>query len=738
MQWTTNGIVISTAVNGQQNPTIVSDGSGGAIISWDDLRSGNVDIYAQKINASGIAQWTDNGVAISTAVNNQVGPKIIDNGSGGAIIAWKDYRSGSNYDIYAQNISASGVVRWVPNGNAISTAANDQQQLAIISDGSEGAIITWSDYRSGTDLDIYAQKVNVSGTVQWTYNGVAILAAGSQTYPTIISDGFGGAIISWEDYRNVRANIYAQKINTSGVVQWIANGVAISNPENSNTDQKIITDGFGGAIISWRQFRNGTNYDIYAQKINAAGIVQWSTNGVAASNANNSKQQASIASDGVGGAILSWTDLRSVTHYETYAQRLDRFGNLYPAPWIDKVGDIANDQGGKLRLLWSASSLDIWENSSIKSYTIKVGAKATGLLGKTENAAGNGIYWQTVGSIPADRSEGYTTVVSTYADSGLQGRPYYYFQVIAKNADSTILWTSNIDSGYSVDNIPPVGTGGGVIASNMSGAIMLKWNKNKVDPDLMGYVVFKGSVPGFTPNTQSRISLTTDTLFVDTTSAIGSMNYYRIAGIDKHGNVGTPTPELSQRALAVELTSFTASVSGRSVVLRWNTATETENHGFGVERKYANGKVTEWTELGFIEGAGTSAAPHAYSFTDGSPRSGEVQYRLRQTDHNGAIHYSNSIEVKITAPSEFVLYQNYPNPFNPSTNIDFTVPVNGHTELKIYSTLGTEVSTLFTGDASSGEYHHVVFDARNLSSGIYIARLTYGGQTLSKKITLLK
>jgi hypothetical protein len=64
--------------------------------------------------------------------------------------------------------------------------------------------------------------------------------------------------------------------------------------------------------------------------------------------------------------------------------------------------------------------------------------------------------------------------------------------------------------------------------------------------------------------------------------------------------------------------------------------------------------------------------------------------------------------------------------------------VTGRAELKIYSTLGTEVATLFTGDASAGEYHHVVFDAWNLSSGIYFARLTFGNQTLSKKITLLK
>ncbi|HTP80635.1 MAG TPA: hypothetical protein VMM57_09550, partial [Bacteroidota bacterium] len=110
-QWSTNPIInnaICTAAYDQYSPTIVSDGSGGAIITWQDLRSGNdFDIYAQYINAAGTPQWPSNGVAICTATGDQASPTIVSDGSGGAIITWQDER-GANYDIYAQRINAAG------------------------------------------------------------------------------------------------------------------------------------------------------------------------------------------------------------------------------------------------------------------------------------------------------------------------------------------------------------------------------------------------------------------------------------------------------------------------------------------------------------------------------------------------------------------------------------------------------------------------------------------------------
>ena len=201
-------------------------GRGGAIITWQDYRNSNWDIYAQRVNSSGAEQWTAGGVAISTASGDQWSSQLTSDGSGGAIITWDDTRSG-NGDIYAQRVDSSGVARWPAGGRAICAASGDQWNPELTSDGSGGAIISWTDDRSGT-YDIYARKVNSEGTVQWTAGGVAIsTASGDQWSSQLTSDGSGGATITWQDYRSGNGDIYAQRVDSSGAVQWTANGVAI-------------------------------------------------------------------------------------------------------------------------------------------------------------------------------------------------------------------------------------------------------------------------------------------------------------------------------------------------------------------------------------------------------------------------------------------------------------------------------------------------------------------------------
>ena len=190
----------------------------------------------------------------------------------------------------------------------------------------------------------------------------------------------------------------------------------------------------------------------------------------------------------------------------------------------------------------------------------------------------------------------------------------------------------------------------------------------------------------------------------------------------------------SVTALPVELASFSAVRRGTAVTLRWSTATETNNHGFTVERKQGE----TWSALTFIHGQGTTNTRSEYSYTDASAPA-TAQYRLKQTDRDGTVHYSSIVEATSSAvPSELFLGQNYPNPFNPSTTISFSVPVTGHASLKIYDAVGREVAVLFNGIVDAGTVHTEVFDASRHSSGIYFARLMSGGRARMTKMTLLK
>ena len=162
--WPTDPLVnvpLCSVGNNQQYPTIVSDGAGGAIITWQDYRSGIWDIYAQRISAAGLLRWVTDGVALCTAYAHQFSPAITPDVAGGAIVAWQDYRSGylGYTDIYAQRISAAGVVQWAANGVALCMATGNQVCSTTTSDAAGGAIVAWQDFRSGTNDDIYAQRV---------------------------------------------------------------------------------------------------------------------------------------------------------------------------------------------------------------------------------------------------------------------------------------------------------------------------------------------------------------------------------------------------------------------------------------------------------------------------------------------------------------------------------------------------------------------------------------------------
>jgi hypothetical protein len=118
-------------------------------------------------------------------------------------------------------------------------------------------------------------------------------------------------------------------------------------------------------------------------------------------------------------------------------------------------------------------------------------------------------------------------------------------------------------------------------------------------------------------------------------------------------------------------------------------------------------------------------------------QSGIYHYRLKQVDFDGSSSLSEEVMVEIVNPASFVLNQNYPNPFNPSTNIKFSIPSSGFVNLSVYNLVGEKVGEIVNEILPEGEYN-MIFDASNLSSGIYIAKLYAENYNQSIKMTLLK
>ncbi len=185
--------------------------------------------------------------------------------------------------------------------------------------------------------------------------------------------------------------------------------------------------------------------------------------------------------------------------------------------------------------------------------------------------------------------------------------------------------------------------------------------------------------------------------------------------------------------IPVELTAFSAIYTNGSVLLKWTTATETNNQGFEIQRKSSG----DFATLGFVNGNGTTTQLQSYSYTDNEVNNGTYSYRLKQLDYDGTFSYSNIIEVDATTPLSFSLSQNYPNPFNPTTKINYTVPFDSKVTITVYSITGELVTELVNNNLVAGSYS-VDFNGSNLASGMYIYKMTAGSFTQINKMMLMK
>lgn len=333
ISWDIDGVPLCVAAGTQQTPKMCSDGLGGAIVVWSDARAGNFDIYAQRVNHSGVPQWTTNGVPVCTDGSPQITPVITACATGGALIAWEDQRGGA-HDIYVERITDTGAIEtgWPVNGLAATSATNSTTEFnpQIISDGACGAIVAWQDQRSG-NYDVYLQRVDEFGVRRWLPPGVALCAAiNAQTNPRLVTDRFGGAIVTWEDSRSGNVDIAARRIDSTGTPLWSVDGVPVCTETHDQLQPRITDDGASGAIITWRDSRGGGS-DVYAQRVNASGFPQWTADGIVICDALLAQQDPEITSDRAGGAVIAWRDGRSGND-DIYAQRIDGSGGAFCAP----------------------------------------------------------------------------------------------------------------------------------------------------------------------------------------------------------------------------------------------------------------------------------------------------------------------------------------------------------------------------------------------------------------------
>ncbi|MDR3609329.1 MAG: T9SS type A sorting domain-containing protein [Ignavibacteriaceae bacterium] len=271
-------------------------------------------------------------------------------------------------------------------------------------------------------------------------------------------------------------------------------------------------------------------------------------------------------------------------------------------------------------------------------------------------------------------------------------------------------------------------TDGGATWSNISGNL-------PDSPANTLYIHYKGSDPAYYfVGTDVGIFYSTDDGISWTESNDGLPNcvmmyldYQPLSNTLRVGTHGRGVYEAYIDAVTpVELSSFAATTSSNKVILNWNTATETNNKGFEVQRKLKN---MDWAPVGFVNGNGTSSDIHSYSFIDkfDNDYEGRILYRLKQIDFNGSFKFTNYVYVDVDfLPKSFTLFQNYPNPFNPSTAIKYFLTGESNVNLTIYNSVGQKVEEL-VNKVDAGGFHEIYWNADKFSSGIYYYTLKVFG-----------
>jgi hypothetical protein len=271
----------------------IPDGSGGVIIAYS--------ASVLKVDAQGNLPWGEDGVSLDLGLFD-----IASDNSGGIIVV--SYAVGN---ISAQRVDSGGNILWQTGGVEVCGIRGGAAR--VVNDGSGGAIIAYEQYTpcgDGThgncDSDIYAQRIDASGSVLWWPDGVPVCVEPLFQYsPEMVEDGAGGAIVFFVTHLPIGdyhySAIHAQRIDADSHKLWpedvqVWEGACLS----------VISDGSGGAVSV---YYGGEGTNATAQRLDAAGRKLWGPEGTILT-LRDLYGLGGVVSDGCGGVLMSWSAVK--------------------------------------------------------------------------------------------------------------------------------------------------------------------------------------------------------------------------------------------------------------------------------------------------------------------------------------------------------------------------------------------------------------------------------------------
>lgn len=608
-QWSNDPVInnpICTASYVQKQPAIASDGNQGAYLFWEDGRNGNRDIYGQHINHSGYLSWVPNGISICSTSTDQIFVKAVPDGSGGAIVAWYE-EVNNGQSLYVQKVSPTGSVLWGTGGVQVCGSGYVAGGYDIVSDMSGGVLVAWADARnitpSNSYLDIYAQRVNSSGQVNWTANGIAVDTTGDiWFYPRMIMDSQGSALVAWNaspaGQGRTTSNIYAQRISLNGSLLWSAGRKAICAYSSQKSEQiDLVATGGNGALVVWNDWR--ASWDVFMQRITSSGDLLWNSDGVPICDDSTSTVKS------VGNMVPAWDGDGAVLLHSDTLVRVNLTGSIL---W--KTGGVMPFGGAKLVSCGMYGTIVTWEQQNMPSLT----------------------------DIYAQKYD--TAGIKQWGQNGVQITAAYEDQY-----EHAVL-------------------------GNTTGSAIVAWTdwRNSFNTDIYAQAIFQdGSLP-------------------------------------------------------VELEYFSAKIENSSVYLSWSVTSEINTFVYEIQRKVVNG---DWEIAGAVHATGESDRNVQYRYIDKDfekLNSDIVSYRLKIVDADGECVYSAILRLSTRDDCALKGVDIYPNPASDDATVKILASRGVTTLIEIVDILGrVAVRRIATGETNRWEYEHL--DLSALPSGQYMLRV---------------
>jgi len=655
--------------------------------------------------------------------------------------------------IFAPVAQAQWVSDSVTN-TPVCVSTNTRGNPQICSDGSDGAIIVWEDFRGGI-YRVYAQRLDQTGKPVWTKNGVMLaLTNQNQRYPIVASDNKGGAYVVWQDERNLGTtgiDLYTQHITSAGLLTFDSAGRALDSVSGTQNNAAIVADGFGNAFVVWEDGRSGgsTVPDLYMNRL-TPNLVAWGNQGLPLTVQSNQQRRPVLCDDGSRGFYCAWMNDATVP-ISIYGQHVDSNGtpkwttpygiNIYQAGTgfqNSKNVSIRRD-GNQIMLAWETTNINTFDGQDIFANRL--------------TSAGAKIYSNTIsitGQYPGDQI--YPQV---FSDDSLGAGQFPYsglmvlFQNIAGGQPQQISMVRTLPDGnthvpspgfYPVSN-PSNGMNGYAAVRVGTGSVIAVWNDSRLDTSIYAQRVDRNPqlyFPQSQPTTwgqaicaHSNSKSSQVVLAPRTNGAIAAWTDQRNGGYSIYAQV-----VFSDGSLPIELSSFDLSAPRVGEIdIAWQTASEESCAGFELQRRLiAEGQDNDYSVVASYEtdpefrGAGTSSVTHYYAYRDRTAKPANYEYRLIDISLDGTRHASSGKLIDASSATDagaWSLGYSEPNPFTTSTEIPITLPTSAIVDMTVMDMAGRTVAIPVAHQLMTSGTHFIPLNAGSLgnTSGSYFVRM---------------